>query len=61
MAGEHAGLMETLGRRKALQVMEKMVDLLVQGRVLVVSANGTFGMAPEVFQRVEVRAAGGQP
>jgi hypothetical protein len=61
MSGEHAGLMETLGRRKALQVMDKMVNLFFQGRVLVVSANGTFRVPPEVFQRIEVGAAGGQP
>ena len=48
MAGEHPGLMETLGRRKALQVMDKMVHLLFQGRVLVVSANGTFGWSSTV-------------
>jgi hypothetical protein len=61
MAGEHTGLMETLGRREALQVMDKLVHLLCQGRVLMVSANGTFRVAPEVFQRIEVGAAGGQP
>ena len=61
MVGEHTGLMETLGRRKALQVMDKLVRLLFQGRVLVVSANGTFRVAPEGFQRIEVGAAGGQP
>ena len=61
IAGEHPGLMETLGRRKALQVMDKLVRLPFEGWVLMVSANGSFGVAPEVFQRVEVGAAGGQP
>jgi hypothetical protein len=61
ITGEHTGLMEPLGRRKALQVMDKLVHLLFQARVLMVSANGTFGVAPEVFQRIEVGAAGGQP
>ena len=60
-ARQHTGLMETLGRRKALQVMDKLVDLLFQRRVLMVSANGGFRVSPEVFQRIEVGAAGGQP
>jgi hypothetical protein len=53
MAGEHARFTETLGRRKALEVMDKMVDLLLQRRVLMVSTNDGFPMPPEVFQGVE--------
>jgi hypothetical protein len=35
VAGEHPGLMKALGRRKALEVMDKVVDSLLQPRVLV--------------------------
>jgi hypothetical protein len=59
IAGEYPRLMEPLGRRKTLEVIDEMVDLLLQGRVLMVSTNDRFSMPPKVFQRIEVGAAGG--
>jgi hypothetical protein len=59
--GEDPCLSKALGGRKALEVMDKAADLLVQGSALVIGAEDPFGMAPEVFDGVEVGAAFGQP
>jgi hypothetical protein len=61
ITGEDTRFIETLGRRKVLEVIDEMSDLFLHHRVLMVGADHGFTMAPEVFQGVEVRAPGGQP
>jgi hypothetical protein len=59
--GEYPRLSEALGGRKALEVVNEAAHLLVQGSILVISADDGFRLPPEVFDGVEVGAAFGQP
>jgi hypothetical protein len=59
--GEHPCLAEALKGRKVLEVVDKAGHLMVQASVLVIGAEDAFGIPPEVFHRVKVGAAFGQP
>jgi hypothetical protein len=60
MVGEDPGFAEALGRRKALQVIDETAGLLVEGGMLVIGANHSFAVSPEMLQWGEVRTALGR-
>jgi hypothetical protein len=59
--GEHPCLAEALKGRKVLEVVDKAGHLMVQASILVIGAEDPFRLPPEVFHRVKVGAAFGQP
>ena len=59
--GDYTRLSEALAGRKALEVVDKAGHLMVQAHILVIGAEDPFRLPPEVFYRVKVGAAFGQP